>query len=226
MDSRFNRVDPPQTSALPIANAGYPLIYAVAFGTLIFALLEISSLAILGLIATFFITFFFRDPERFIPETAGAAVSPADGRVVQAELVEKNPFIDGPCLKIGIFMSIFNVHVNRIPYSGKIEETLYKPGKFFSANRDAASMHNEQQAIVLESEKGQKIGFVQIAGLIARRIICQIQPGDSVIRGARFGMICFGSRLDVYLPADTSLNVAKGDKVKAGQSIIGYLPQK
>lgn len=224
MDSRFTRVDPPQTSALPIAEPGYPLIYAAAFATLIFALLEISALAILGLIATFFIIYFFRDPERYIPEMENAAVSPADGRVVQAEVVEENPFIDGTCLKIGIFMTIFNVHVNRVPCSGQVENSVYKPGKFLSASREAASTHNEQQAIILESEKGQKIGFVQIAGLIARRIICHIQPGDKVLRGARFGMVCFGSRLDIYLPADTSLNVAKGDKVKAGHSIIGYLP--
>ncbi|MDZ7830705.1 MAG: phosphatidylserine decarboxylase family protein [Desulfobacterales bacterium] len=223
MDYRFNRVDPPQTSALPVANAGYPFIGAAAFCTFVFALLEIAWLAILGLIATFFITYFFRDPERFVPSPENAVVSPADGRVVQAEVVDQNPFIEGRCLKIGIFMSIFNVHVNRIPYTGTIENTIYKPGKFVSADKAAASLQNEQQALVLETEKGQKIGFVQIAGLVARRIICRVQPGDAVSRGERFGMICFGSRLDVYLPAEASAEVAKGDKVKAGQSIIGYL---
>ncbi len=223
MDYRFNRVDPPQTSALPVANAGYPFIGAAAFCTFVFALLEIAWLAILGLIATFFITYFFRDPERFVPSPENAVVSPADGRVVQAEVVDQNPFIEGRCLKIGIFMSIFNVHVNRIPYSGTIENTIYKPGKFVSADKAAASLQNEQQALVLETEKGQKIGFVQIAGLVARRIICRVQPGDAVSRGERFGMICFGSRLDVYLPAEASAEVAKGDKVKAGQSIIGYI---
>ena len=223
MDYQFNRVDPPQTSALPVANAGYPFIGAAAFCTFVFALLEIAWLAILGLIATFFITYFFRDPERFVPSPENAVVSPADGRVVQAEVVDQNPFIEGRCLKIGIFMSIFNVHVNRIPYTGTIENTIYKPGKFVSADKAAASLQNEQQALVLETEKGQKIGFVQIAGLVARRIICRVQPGDAVIRGERFGMICFGSRLDVYLPAEASAEVAKGDKVKAGQSILVYL---
>jgi len=224
MTKDFTRVDPPQKRALPIATAGYPLIYAAGFATLVLALLEMSALAILGLITTFFITYFFRDPERFIPETENAAVSPADGRVVQVEVIEAPPFVDGPCLKIGIFMSVFNVHVNRVPCSGNVENAIYMPGKFLPANRAAADMHNEQQAIILQTEAGQKVGFVQIAGLIARRIICQIQPGDSVVRGARFGMICFGSRLDVYLPADTSPNVVKGDRVKAGHSIIGYLP--
>lgn len=223
MDYRFNRVDHPQTSALPVANAGYPFIAAAAFCTFIFALLEIASLAILGLIATFFITYFFRDPERFVPSPENAVVSPADGRVVQAERLDQNPFIEGPCLKIGIFMSIFNVHVNRIPYSGTIKNTIYKPGKFVSANRQAASLQNEQQALILETESRQQVGFVQIAGLVARRIICRVQTGDAVIRGERFGMICFGSRLDVYLPADASVSVAKGDRVKAGESVIGYL---
>ena len=223
MDYRFNRVDPPQTSALPIADAGYPFIAAAAFCTFVFALLEIASLAILGLIATFFITYFFRDPERFVPAPENAVVSPADGRVVQAAVVDENPFIEGRCLKIGIFMSVFNVHVNRIPYCGTIENTIYRPGKFVSADKEAASLHNEQQALILETENRQKIGFVQIAGLVARRIICGVQTGDAVIRGERFGMICFGSRLDVYLPADASAEVVKGDKVKAGQSIIGYL---
>jgi len=222
MDYRFNRVDPPQTSALPIATAGYPFIAAAAFCTFVFALLEIASLAILGLIATFFITYFFRDPERYVPAPEQAVVSPADGRVVQAEVVDQNPFIEGRCLKIGIFMSIFNVHVNRVPFSGTIENTVYRPGKFLSANRAAASLQNEHQALILETENRQKIGFVQIAGLVARRIICRVQPGDAVIRGERFGLICFGSRLDVYLPADVSADVAKGDRVKAGQSIIGY----
>ena len=224
MDDRYDRVDPPQASAFPIAREGYPLIYGAAFCTLVLALLEIPAFAILGLIATFFIAYFFRDPERYIPAQEKAVVSPADGRVVSVEEVEENPFIDGACLKVGIFMSIFNVHVNRIPYSGKIEKTIYKPGKFLSADKYAASMQNEQQAIILETEKKHKICFVQIAGLVARRIICRIQAGDNASRGERFGMICFGSRLDVYLPADASSSVSKGDKVKAGQSIIGYLP--
>jgi len=120
-------------------------------------------------------------------------------------------------------MSVFNVHVNRIPYDGRVTAVEYNPGKFFSANLDKASRDNEQNAIFLETEKKQKICFVQIAGLIARRIICKAQTGDKVFRGQRFGMICFGSRLDVYLPADAKLNVSVGDRVKAGSSILGYL---
>ncbi len=222
MEQEYKRVDTPQASAFPIAGAGYPFIYAAGFATLVFALLGIAVLAILGLVATFCIAFFFRDPERFVPESEGAVVSPADGRVIRIQKVDKPPFLETQCLKISIFMSVFNVHVNRVPCSGTIAETLYRPGKFFSANREAASMENEHQAIILDSENHGKICFVQVAGLVARRIICRLQAGDRVCRGERFGMICFGSRLDVYLPSDMQPSVSVGDKVKAGQSVLGF----
>jgi len=120
-------------------------------------------------------------------------------------------------------MSIMSVHVNRIPYDGTIKNIDYHPGKFFSANLDKASKQNEHNAVELETAGGKRIVFVQIAGLIARRIICRIQEGDIVTRGQRFGMICFGSRMDVYLPVDTEPNVAAGQYVNAGNSILGYL---
>jgi phosphatidylserine decarboxylase len=118
-------------------------------------------------------------------------------------------------------MSVFNVHVNRVPHSGRIKEIDYFPGKFFSANLDKASELNEHNAILIEMEDGKAMCVVQIAGLIARRIICYTKPGDQVIGGQRFGLICFGSRLDVYLPTDIKLKVAVGDKVQAGTSILG-----
>ncbi|MFO7840043.1 MAG: phosphatidylserine decarboxylase family protein [Desulfosalsimonadaceae bacterium] len=224
MNEHFNRVDTPQTSALPVAEAGYPFIFAAAFATLVFALLDIVLLALAGLAAVFFITFFFRDPERFVPDTANAVVSPADGRIVKTEKLEENPYIEGPCIKIGIFMTIFDVHVNRVPCSGRVEKTRYQPGCFLSAGSEAASLKNEHQAIVLASDNRARLCFVQVAGLIARRIICRLKPGDSVNRGERFGMICFGSRLDVYLPQDAGIEVRKGQKVKAGQTVLGHLP--
>lgn len=223
MQYRYNRVDPPQSRALPVAGAGYTWILASSFVTLVFALLELSIPAIAALAATFCIGSFFRDPERFVPDAENAVVSPADGRVVKAEVLEENPFISGPCLKIGIFMSIFNVHVNRVPCSGKVFSMHYQPGRFISASRDGASTENEQQAVILETEEAVRLCFVQVAGLVARRIICWLEPGDRVSRGERFGMICFGSRLDLYLPAQTALNVSEGDRVKAGQSILGFL---
>jgi phosphatidylserine decarboxylase len=220
---KFFWADPRNQTAFPVAKAGLPFIYASAFVTIVFALIGLVFPALVGILVTFCICGFFRDPDRVTPDMRGAVISPADGRVVSANIVETNPFIEGPCVKIGIFMSVFNVHVNRIPYSGSIQKILYFPGKFYTAGQEKASIENEHNAIILETSDHRKIGFVQVAGLIARRIICGVQEGDNLTCGQRFGLICFGSRVDVYLPSDTSLNVAKGDRVKAGTSIIGYL---
>ncbi len=220
---RFSWPEKPSQVAFPIAKAGYPFIFASAFVTAVFALSGLVVLSLIGLVIAFCICGFFRDPDRVTPNEDGAVVSPADGKVIFAEVIDNSPFLNGPCIKISIFMSVFNVHVNRIPYTGKITKVSYCPGKFFSANLDKASKENEHNAIFLETESGDKVCFVQIAGLIARRIICGLQEGDQVVRGQRFGMICFGSRLDVYLPENTKLNVAIEDKVEAGHSILGYL---
>ncbi len=219
----FSWPDPPINTAFPIAKPGYPFIFAGAFSTAIFALLGFTGMAFIGLLTTFFICFFFRDPDRVTPITEGAVIAPADGKIIIAEKVENSPFEDGPFLKISIFMTVFNVHVNRIPFSGKITKTTYFPGKFLSANLDKASKENEHNAIFIEAENGTKICTVQIAGLIARRIICNIQEGDEMKRGQRFGMICFGSRLDTYLPVDTKLNISIGDKVTAGTTVLGLI---
>jgi phosphatidylserine decarboxylase len=195
-----------------------------AFATAVFALLGITVPALVGLIATLFIGYFFRDPDRVVPDGKGAVVSPADGKVVKVETVENERFCAGKCMKISIFMSIFNVHVNRIPYSGEIVKVAYFPGKFVSANLDKASAENEHNALFLKTGEGIEICFVQIAGLVARRIICHVQGGEAVVRGQRFGMICFGSRLDVYLPLQTTMSVKVGDRVSAGTTVLGELP--
>jgi phosphatidylserine decarboxylase len=220
---KFSWSDTPGQIAFPVASAGYPLIFAAAFVTAVLALLALVLPALCGLIVTFFICYFFRDPDRVIPQKKGAVVSPADGKVIAAGTINNGKFFEGPCIKISIFMSVFNVHVNRIPHEGVVKKISYHPGKFFSANLDKASEYNEHNAIFIETEEGKKMCVVQIAGLIARRIICRIQKDDGLTRGQRFGMICFGSRLDVYLPADTKLNVAVGDKMKSGASVLGYL---
>lgn len=208
---------------LPIAKTGYSFIFASAFATVIIALLGFATLTFILLGITFFICYFFRDPERIIPKSEGAVVSPADGTVIKTHIVDDSPFYEGKCMKVSIFMSLFNVHVNRIPYTGNVKKIGYHPGKFFSANLDKASRHNEHNAVFLETKRGEKICVVQIAGLIARRIICKIYEDEDVKRGQRFGMICFGSRLDVYLPANIQLKATVGDKVKGGSSILGYL---
>ena len=218
---KFFRADAPSHTAFPVASAGYPFVFASAFATVVFALLELATLALIGLAASFFICYFFRDPDRVVPNSKGAVVSPADGKIISADPVAHNRFYEGSCIKVSIFMSIFNVHVNRIPHEGQVKTVNYYPGKFFSANLDKASTENEHNAVTLETEDGKKICTVQIAGLIARRIICKIQEGDIVKRGQRFGLICFGSRLDVYLPPDLNLKVTVGDRVKAGTSVLG-----
>ena len=220
---KYSRSDPLNLTAFPIATAGYPFIFAAAFTTAILALLGLTSLTLMGLTVSFAICWFFRDPDRMIPDNEGAVLSPADGKVISVELVENSPFYIGNSRKISIFMSVFNVHVNRIPFDAQVKEIRYHPGKFFSANLDKASLQNEHNAVFLELQGGKQICVVQIAGLIARRIICKLDPGDDVIRGQRFGLICFGSRLDVYMPTDITINVAIGDTVKAGTSILGHI---
>ena len=223
MNKPFDWADKPATWAFPVARPGLPFIYTSAFLALIFAILGMAALTILMLISALCITLFFRDPDRAIPQQEKAVISPADGKVIIAETIESSPYIDQPCLKISIFMTVFNVHVNRMPCSGKVSDVIYHPGKFVSANLDKASSDNERNAIVVDLENGQSMAVVQIAGLIARRIISHVYPGDSVQKGQKFGMICFGSRLDVYLPQDSQLNIKIGDRVKSGASILAYL---
>lgn len=176
-------------------------------------------------IMTLFTLSFFRDPDRQSIAVEKAFLSPADGRIlVVRELPDQKNGYGAPGIMISIFMSIFNVHVNRVPCSGKIVNTAYHHGKFFSAHLDKASEKNESNAITMETEDGHRIQFVQIAGLVARRIVCWVEQKDQVIRGERFGLIRFGSRLDVYVPPDSHIIVQRGDQVKAGKSVLGYLP--
>ena len=219
----FDWSDPPSQTAFPIARAGYPFIYAAAFAAAIFALLELTALALFMLAATICICCFFRDPDRVIPNVDDAVVSPADGKVIVITKLEKTPFYEGPCTKISIFMTVLNVHVNRMVAAGNISDIAYYPGKFYSADKPKASLENEHNAVFLKTDSGKTVCVVQIAGLIARRIICMVQKGDQLKRGQRFGLICFGSRLDVYLPEDFQVNVSVGDKVRAGASILGKL---
>ncbi len=215
--------DPPSQTAFPIAQPGYPMIYASAFATLIFAVMQLKFLALIGLLFTIFVCYFFRDPDRLTPDEPGAVICPADGKIIKAHTVDSNPFLDGPRTKISIFMSPFNVHVNRIPHDGTVREIVYNPGKFIRANLDEASDENEHNALIIRTPEEIDICVVQVSGYVARRIICAVKENDVVERGRRFGMICLGSRLDVYLPADFQPDVSLGDKVKAGTSILGYL---
>jgi len=207
-----------------VAREGLPFILIPLIAGGVFILAGLKWPAYLFWAFGLFSVWFFRDPERIPPAEETAVLSPADGRIIDIKNTEENRFLGTKALKISIFMSIFNVHVNRVPLSGVIEDIKYFPGKFFSANLDKASGENEHNAIVLRTPGQERVAFVQIAGLVARRIACWISPDEEVIRGQRFGLIRFGSRLDVYLPPTTKLTVTLKAKVQAGQSILGYLP--
>lgn len=209
---------------LPVAWEGIPFIIIGTGLTSILLILNWKFLATPLAVLTLLTIYFFRDPDRTLVNEERAVLTPADGKVISIEkLGNGDNRLNAPAIKISIFMSIFNAHINRIPIRGKIAQLSYHPGKFFSANRDKASVHNEHNTVTLETDYRKRIVFVQIAGLIARRIVCWVNKGEYVETGQRFGLIRFGSRLEVYLPPDTTLMVRKGQKVKAGQTIIGRL---
>jgi len=199
-------------------------ILPLAAVSLIFWVLGFTVLAVFSSLLTLFVIAFFRDPERSIPPGEKAVLSPADGKIIQVEPCWEEHLLKGPSLKVSIFMSLFNAHINRIPLTGRIIEISYQAGRFIRANLDKASGINEQNALMIETPEGTRLLFVQIAGFIARRIVCWVKKGDEVERGFRFGMIRFGSRLDVYLPRETQLQVRVGQKALAGQTILGHLP--
>ena len=209
---------------IPVVREGLVFIFPLLSISVFLWILGISAWAWFFSLLTVFVISFFRDPERTIPAGDKAILSPADGKIIRIESCTEERFLKGPALKISIFMSVFNVHVNRIPLSGRIAEVAYRPGKFVSANLDKASAANEQNALLLEAAGGTKLLFVQIAGLIARRIVCWVRKGDPVERGRRFGMIRFGSRMDVYLPPNIQIQARLGQKAYGGQTILGYLP--
>jgi phosphatidylserine decarboxylase len=169
-----------------------------------------------------FVLQFFRDPARVVPQQVGAVLSPADGRVIKVERTQ-DPYGERDALLVSVFMNVFNVHSNRSPVDGVIQKVQYFPGKFVNADLDKASSENERNAIVLKTDAGQTVTFVQVAGLIARRILCYVKAGDRLARGQRYGFIRFGSRVDVYLPLDATVKVSIGDKVRATETILAQL---
>lgn len=195
----------------------------MAFITLVFAVLSYDLLVWPCLLLTGFVLSFFRDPERVVPEAEDVMVSPADGKVIIVETVTDDTFTNGQAYKVSIFMNVFNVHVNRNPMAGTIEKIIYRPGKFYSADSERGALQNEYCAAVLRTGSGKKIAYVQIAGLIARRIVCWLEPGDEVAKGRRFGLIRFGSRVDLYLPLESELLVGVGQKVRAGETPLARL---
>jgi phosphatidylserine decarboxylase len=169
-----------------------------------------------------FIVQFFRDPPRTIPAAPLGIVCPADGRVIAVDDVT-DPYLKRPAKRISVFMNVFDAHANRSPTEGKVMERWHTPGRFFNATLDKASSENERNAIWIQTDEEDDIVVVQVAGLVARRILCDVQPGERIAQGERYGFIRFGSRVDVYMPISTQLKSALGDKVKAGSDIVGFL---
>lgn len=202
-----------------ITPEGWPVIGLTALAALVFALLGAGFCALLLLLCCWFSLHFFRDPERVVPQAAGLAVSPADGRVIRIE-ERPDPLTGERRMCMSIFMNIFNVHVNRSPVTATVEEIRYWPGKFVNAAYDKAATDNERCGYLLRGEDGAAWTMVQIAGLIARRIVCRVSEGDALERGQRYGMIRFGSRVDLYLPEGYVPSVNIGEQVFAGQSTL------
>ncbi|HVP35939.1 MAG TPA: phosphatidylserine decarboxylase family protein [Terriglobales bacterium] len=210
-----------------MAKEGLEILFFSLILTVLFFVLSVitrnrilSSITVVILIATLFVVFFFRDPERQIPEGVGIILSPADGRIVGISAFSKNEFLGSDGTKVAIFLSAFNVHINRNPVSGEVKYYKYIPGGFNAAFKEKASSENEQNELGLENDQ-VKLILKQIAGTIARRIICRIKEGDQVKIGERFGMIKFGSRVELFLPEKVKISVKLNQKVRAGETIIG-----
>jgi phosphatidylserine decarboxylase len=211
-----------------IHKEGYVFLIGIFAVSMIMFTLS-TNLAWICIILTIWCAMFFRNPDRMVPQEENIVVAPADGivqKITEDEPPEELKIGEEKMLRVSIFLNIFNVHVNRIPASGKILSLHYHPGKFINASLDKASKDNERQSVCMETNGGKKIGFVQIAGLIARRIICDLEEEMNVEAGDRFGIIKFGSRLDLYLPRNISVNVGEGQSMVGGETIIADMNSK
>jgi phosphatidylserine decarboxylase len=206
-----------------IAYEGFPFIILFLFLAVLAAFFGFIWFAAVLAAVTVFVICFFRNPERSFQDEDKLVICPADGKVIKIEDVDVQGTITGRFMKISIFMNVFNVHVNRVPYAGTIEKIHYHKGKFLSANLDKASAENERNEVLIRTQDGRGIWVVQIAGLVARRIVCWASQGTILKKGERFGLIRFGSRVEVFLPSDSRIVVTPGEKVRAGKTRLGYL---
>jgi len=207
---------------IPVAAEGWPFILPLAVVTALLLAFGWKNTGCVALVLTLFVLFFFRDPERPLPQGDGIVVSPADGRVIVVKDIFEPDYLKQDVKQISIFLSVFNVHVNRSPIAGNVESVKYNPGKFHVASVDKASLDNEQTGMVISNGK-HKVLVKQIAGLIARRIVCYAKPGDQIRLGERYGLIRFGSRVDIFLPKNTELKVKVGDRIKGCRDVIAVL---
>jgi phosphatidylserine decarboxylase len=209
---------------MKIAREGYPLILTAGALAILALALGWAFIGVVLVCLALAITGFFRDPVRIIPIGDNLIVSPADGKVVSIGPAPDAELFQGAKTRISIFLSPLDVHINRIPVAGKISELRYSPGKFLAAYKAEASERNEQNALKVVDSSGRAFGVVQIAGVLARRIVCWVKRGDNLSQGDRFGLIMFGSRTDTYLPEGCSVEVVEGQRVKGGETILGRFP--
>jgi phosphatidylserine decarboxylase len=204
------------------AREGYPRIFGLGVVTLLLNLFGFPILGFLFLLLTLFVAFFFRDPERSVSQDDRYILAPADGRVVTVEKnLREERFLTAPVTRVSIFMSPLDVHVNRMPVSGTVVGVHYQAGKFRPAFATDASEVNEQNVVTIQDAQGRRLFLVQVAGILARRIVCSLRGGERVQQGDRYGLIMFGSRIDLYCSADVILQVEVGQRVKAGETVIG-----
>jgi phosphatidylserine decarboxylase len=209
---------------IPIVKEGVPFIAALGGATVVTIALDWTAPALFLGALTLFTGWFFRNPRRESPCTSGAVVAPGDGKIIAIEDDYEPRFLKAQATRISIFLNIFDVHVNRIPCDGTVVDILYQPGRFVAANRPAATLSNEQNALMIRAANGAHVLCVQVAGLIARRIVCWATAGEKVVCGERFGLIRFGSRVDLFLPKGTPLRVVVGDRVRGGKDLLALLP--
>lgn len=208
---------------VPFAKEGFPFIAVTAGFTLIAVWLGWSAVAMATAISTLFVSWFFRNPSRVVPQGPGLVISPGDGKVLAVEEEFEPRYLKERAIRISIFLNVFDVHINRLPCDGVIENVQYQPGLFLVASKPRATLQNEQNAVMIKTAEGAKVLCVQVAGLIARRIVWWVNPKDRAVRGERYGLIRFGSRMDTYVPAATLIKIAVGDRVKGGETILGEL---
>lgn len=208
-----------------IAPEGVPFLLGGAAVALVCSLWWPKSLpvSLAAVVLTAFIAWFFRDPVRTPPSVPGSVISPADGTIIYSGDCPPGRYFAEPGKKVSVFMSIFDVHVNRAPVSGEVLSVRYHPGRFHVASVDKASLENEQNGVRIAADDGREVAYVQIAGLVARRVVCDLAEGDRVRQGQRVGMILFGSRVDILMPASTEIRVHPGDRVRAGETVVGVL---
>jgi phosphatidylserine decarboxylase len=213
-----------QAVGIPFAKEGIPFIAVPAGAKLLTGWLGWPVVACVGAIATLFSAWFFRNPARVVPQGPKLVVAPGDGKVIAIEEEFEPRYLKERSVRLTIFLNVFDVHINRVPCDGMVEDMQYQPGLFLVASKPEATLRNEQNAMMIKTHEGLKVLCVQVAGLIARRIVCWISPKDQAIRGERYGLIRFGSRMDTFLPMGTKLRVAVGERVKGGETILGELP--